>query len=521
LIDKTASLKRIVTAVLVFASSLGSLSHAQTSSRLPPAPTLSVTSRLVVLDVVVTDAKGKPISKLNKDDFTIVQDGKIRVTHDFEGWTDRPTPDAAPVFDRYGRPNWGDGVPRTVFVLDELNTPFDQKAYAAEELKKFLARQPELLTSPATLVSVTYTGLQTLAPYTRNRDSLLRALAHRPPVLPAAIDKVELAASSFAMLRQIAMASQGFRTHTNLVWLGTGFPALDPADFNDPDNAILKKAVEDTINLLIDARITVDLVDPTPIGDRLVVPNMNVISGLGDSFSAQQLTIGTDPLESQFSFNTFVNATGGGNYYGRNDLDAAIADTQVRGVDFYTLAYRPPTMPDDGTYHTISVTMRDPSMVVQTRQGFYSLPELPPTPTLKDLGFDLKLAATGQMTFTSIGTRITGVSVAEHNSISLNISIGDNGLQWTRRDSGGDTAKVTVLLVSLGKNREIQTSTAYDLDLAVQNPGDVSAGHVQFTKQLALNSKSQFIRLIVRDASGKIGTADVDTVTLGNLLGHH
>jgi VWFA-related protein len=474
-----------------------------------------------VLDVVVTDAKGKPIPNLTRDDFTIDQDGKVQNIHDFEGWTGRPTPSTAPAFDRYGRPTWGDGVSRTVFVLDELNTPFDQKAYAAEELKNFLSRQPELLASPATLVTVSYTGLKTLAPYTRNRDSLLHALAHRPPALPAAINNLELAASSFAMLRQIAMASMGLKTHINLVWLGTGFPTLDPNDFNDPDEAILKKAVEDTINLLIDARVTVDLIDPTPIGDRLAVPNMNIISDFGGSFSAQQFTIGSDPLESQFSFNTFVNATGGGNYYGRNDLNAAIADTQLRGVDFYTLAYRPPAMPDDGAYHAIRVAMHDPTMVVQTRQGFYATQGLPSMPTLKDLGFDLKLAATGQMTFSSIGTRITSVSAAGHNSISLNISIDDSGLQWTPRDGGGDTARVTVLLVSLDKNREIQTSTAYNLDLAVKNPGEVAAGHVEFTKQLALNSKSQFVRLIIRDASGRIGTADIDAVTLANLPEQH
>ena len=240
--------------------------------------------------------------------------------------------------------------------------------------------------------------------------------------------------------------------------------------------------------------------------------------GLG---SAVANTAGIDMLDQQFGFNSFVAGTGGELFYGRNDLDRCIADSTARGTDFYTLTYVPPSSFDDNSFHSLRIVMRDPALHVTTRRGFYSTPELPTDPNVKDLGFDLKLAATGQMTFASIGTRIAGVSAAGHGSVSLNISIDDSGLQWTPRADGGDTAKITVLLVSLDKNREIQTSTAYTMDLAVKSPTEVATGRVEFIKQLALNSKSQFVRLIVRDASGRIGTADADAAALASLLGHH
>jgi hypothetical protein len=48
---------------------------------------------------------------------------------------------------------------------------------------------------------------------------------------------------------------------------------------------------------------------------------------------------------------------------------------------------------------------------------------------------------------------------------------------------------------------------------------------VDVSKMLTITSKSQFVRLIARDASGKIGTADVDAATMAklqadNLRGH-
>ena len=52
---------------------------AQTTDRPPakePLTKIRATTRLVVVDVISTDAKGKPIADLNKDDFTLFEDGK-------------------------------------------------------------------------------------------------------------------------------------------------------------------------------------------------------------------------------------------------------------------------------------------------------------------------------------------------------------------------------------------------------------------------------------------------------------
>ena len=43
-----------------------------------PAPTIRVTTRMVLVDVVVTDKQGKPIPGLHAEDFTLEEKGKAQ-----------------------------------------------------------------------------------------------------------------------------------------------------------------------------------------------------------------------------------------------------------------------------------------------------------------------------------------------------------------------------------------------------------------------------------------------------------
>lgn len=482
----------------------------------PNHPSISVTSRLVVLDVVVTDSTGKIVPHLTKDDFTILQDEQPQRIHSFETWTDRSNTATSPTTDSYGRQDWGDGMPLTIFVLDEMNTPFDEKSFAVENLRSYLRRQPALLASPAMLVTINYTGLNTLSTYTRDRDALLHAIDRRPPTLPAASSRLELVSASFAMLRQIATAAEGIHTHKSIIWLGRGFPALDPADFDDASNLILKKAIQDTVNLLIASRVTLYQVDPITTDARTAVVDINALMAAGGSIDSHITSNGTlDLLDQNFSLNRFVIATGGQLYYGLNDLDNFIADGEQRSVEFYTLSYTPPASADEDIYHSINIQMRNPTWHVSTRQGFYSSQQTPPEPSLRNLGFDLKLASTSAMSYSSVATRIAGAKAAKSSGkLAVSFSVKDSTLQWTPRDMGGDSAKIIVLLVALDKNRDIQSSIATNLNLIVKSSGNVSTDTLETQDEIAVNNKTCSVRLIIRDSSGRIGTADFNHAAL-------
>jgi hypothetical protein len=49
-------------------------------SGVAPLPVLKVKTRMVVIDVVAQDSKGKPISDLKQEDLTVLEDGKPRAS---------------------------------------------------------------------------------------------------------------------------------------------------------------------------------------------------------------------------------------------------------------------------------------------------------------------------------------------------------------------------------------------------------------------------------------------------------
>ena len=73
-----------------------------TQTRQEPAiPTLHATAKLVIVDVVVRDARHKPIYRLKQGDFTLLEDGKPQAIKSFEEFR-AETPAAAQPMPRLG-----------------------------------------------------------------------------------------------------------------------------------------------------------------------------------------------------------------------------------------------------------------------------------------------------------------------------------------------------------------------------------------------------------------------------------
>jgi hypothetical protein len=112
-------------------------------------PTIQVTSRLVFLDVTVLDKKGRPVVKgLGKDDFTITEDKRPQSIFSFEA------PQTHTISRLAGDDNPDGKAPLTIFVLDLLNSSFEDFAFIRYSVQKYLATQPPLLNSPAEMMVI-------------------------------------------------------------------------------------------------------------------------------------------------------------------------------------------------------------------------------------------------------------------------------------------------------------------------------------------------------------------------------
>jgi VWFA-related protein len=110
----------------------------------PPAPTIRITTHMVLVDVVVTDKQGKAITGLHPEDFVVEENGKPqKISSLVTPEENAPTP--PPVLppgiysnrSQYRSP----GKAITVLLLDALNTPFTDQAYARRQMLEFVKQQ--------------------------------------------------------------------------------------------------------------------------------------------------------------------------------------------------------------------------------------------------------------------------------------------------------------------------------------------------------------------------------------------
>jgi VWFA-related protein len=144
-------------------------------------PVFRATTRLVQVDVVVTDKQGRPIPGLKQSDFTVLQDGKPQNVHVFEAHTGKPVDQASPVAAAAPKlpPNTYSNHPSeatadswTIVLYDLLNTPTINQEYARTELLKLLRAVPK--GQPVALYVLT-TRLAMVQGFTDDPEKLLKA----------------------------------------------------------------------------------------------------------------------------------------------------------------------------------------------------------------------------------------------------------------------------------------------------------------------------------------------------------
>src|SRR5271167_1424456 len=337
-------------------------------------PTFRATSTLVFLDITVLDKKGRPvISGLTKDDFTITEDNKPQRIFSFEA-------PQTHVMRSNGEDSEPQGnAPVTIFVLDQLNSSFEDFADIRYGVRQFLMAQPPQLTSPAELMVIGDKSLDMLQGYTRSRADLLHALDHLPTALPfkemnAGSFFWELFDQSMNALQLIALQNKGVPGRKNIIWVGHGGPSLGFGAAQRAEGKLedkLKQYVHSITNMLVDARISLFVIYPGLPGG-LYEPHRSGFRSSAAQMSAYAQIGDDDPFAGDINFGVLVNETGGKLFYNRNDLDTEIKQSEGIGSEYYTLTYQPQDVEPDGKFRRIRVTLRDRNLRAVTKAGYYA-----------------------------------------------------------------------------------------------------------------------------------------------------
>ena len=526
-------LARPVLAALILSSTLVCAQRPDTSVN-----TIKVTTRIVILDVDVYNKKtNQLVNNLSQDDFTVLEDNVAQTIRSFDRPSSHamPMPGTAVVHSSADLPKISN-APVTVLVLDELNTRFEDMSFSSNQLIKYLQSQPEILSQPTSLLVATNTRFTQLHDYTQNRDELIAAVKNRPAEIPwklangkAGAGTVERMAQTLASVDQIAQASAGTPGRKNIVWVGVGFLNSDLVGLDNKTAETIQAAVRQTTDMLLTARATLYIIDPTPNGTAIVdietPDDLHMAAGI----------LGHDPFESTVTFFNFATQTGGRFFVSRNDVHNEIAQAISVSDNYYTLSYTPSSNSTDyAKYRHIRIELSNPDLVATTRDGYYpnalTTGQRPGTAVASaaaskeqqhqeraQIQLDLQNAILGTMSYNGLAVTaarapvVPGTGSATYNVFVTTVANPSNNLSWRAATaSGAETTEASVLAAWYDAKGKLLGHSGHEL--TATRPGAADGTPAIFSLPVTVPPNTRRLRFIVRDAAtGRMGTVDLTT----------
>jgi VWFA-related protein len=395
--------------VVVAACSAMSLQAQNPPPNAPPvSTTLRVESRIVIVDVVVIDSKGQPVSGLSEKDFQVAEDGRLQIITSLEEHKgDHTTPVKLPqlpsnVFTNFPTAKLSDSV--NVVLFDSLNTQSRDQSYVREQLIKYLQDVP-----PGTRLAifVLNSQLRMLRGFTTDFSGLSLALDDkREGVQPQVTRYLPTPAQHFseltvleAMMRnrasseaieafkafmadetaslnadrvqitllafqQLARYLSGIPARKNVVWFAGSFPISFVPD-NKQNVSKHQEQIQHTSDMLTAGQIAI-----YPVSAEGLVGNPSFDWGRGEPTPNEQF----DHVSStQIAMEKLAEETGGRAFYNTNGLREALADAINIGSRYYTVAYAPTNANFDAKFHRIQVNMPNARRYkLAYRRGYYA-----------------------------------------------------------------------------------------------------------------------------------------------------
>ena len=398
--------------------------QSQTSAPEVAGPTLRTTARLVVVDVVVTDSDGQPIPGLRKEDFRVLEDGKLQTISVFEEHTGKaPAAIKPPTLP----PNTFDNSPRAdapdslnVVLLDALNTPIGDQSFVHQQVLKYLAG---MHASAPMAIFILSTRLRLVHGFTSDLSALLavlndkksgsspqasplllssgeihaeeqataqmQSLAVLDPNVQAAMDAlrqfqaeeklsktVNRVKTTLLEMQHLAQYLAGFPGRKNVIWFSGAFPVTFFQDFSSMGEGGDYEELRKTGDAFTAARVAVYPVEarglaPDSLYDASALPLK--VTNAADATRAQVTQLQNGSIQrnaNQATMGELAHETGGKAFYNANGLDEALAQAIRDGARFYTLDYIPTNKDMNGKYRHIHLKLTNGHYKLAYRLGY-------------------------------------------------------------------------------------------------------------------------------------------------------
>ena len=316
-------------------------------------------TRPITLDVVVTDALGRRVAGLKRDDFTITENGHPQVLGSFRE-ADGATSPSDPV--------------QAVFLIDTVSNSFESIAAERGQIETFLARDDGHLQFPISIVLFSDSGARVDQP---SRDgklliSELKKTFTAIPTINSAMSSggaIERFQRSLKVLNQL-LAYEGTRPGRKLLlWIGPGWPMLSGSHFTSSEKD--KRADWDGIvnfsTYLRLARVTLYSVD-TSSSEMSVAHSVYYENFLKPVTDRKQVNPGNLALP------VLAIQSGGKVVSGSNDLAAEITSCLEDAKSYYTVSFDAAHSAQADEYRALTITVNRTGLTARTNTGYYAQP---------------------------------------------------------------------------------------------------------------------------------------------------
>jgi len=463
------------------------------AANVPVTATFKTQSDLVLVPVVVLQ-KGKRLSGLSKESFTLEENGKPQIISSFEEVL--PAASSTPLSPAPDRGfsnvafNGSNQSRLVILVLDLLNTTILQRSDGRDDLLKLLSKS-SLANQPVALLCMTNKGLKLVQPYTTDTAALVRSLKSfplGPETIMALENRLFL---TIAMITEIAQAYSGVPGRKTMIFATQYLPEI-VQESGIRESTLYAEGLHRMWRSLINSNIAVYVV-------RLMDWARNPARG----------GVGMRSID-------FAEATGGNLCVEANALLDCLTQAVEDSRSYYMLGFVVP--PDDRKpgWRDLKVKVSAEHADVRARTGFYF--REPPSNDPKAVHDEIIGALASSVGYSSVPMFVNVVSPSGSNdpphaaagaktTVEFLVTIPVSGINIDSLRSYPLDLQVGVIALT----RDVREQAEFSHDVrGAPSPENLEAwarDGIKIQEKLDLPAGSYDLRFFVRDNNaGRIGT---------------
>lgn len=530
-----------------------------------PASVLKITTRLVLVDVVATDRKGLPVKSLDRDAFTVLEDGKPQAVRVFSFQEGNASPAEQPASSSASlppdmvtniRPLKNKG-PLNVLLLDGLNTRMNNQEYVKSQLLELLKRLPA---EEPLAIYLLGTRLELIQDFTSDPEILREVITHLKDLHSPLMDNAaggpqrfwfegmplppdvkrrvlefqqnteseqmdQRVAITLAALHSLARTLAGYPGRKNLIWVSESFPiTVFPNKVPHGEKAfealrVYGQRIDTTANWLTDAQIAVYPIDARALVNSYAYDPSVRFDVRGDGITPGKAAsdLADEVVPAHSTMEAIAADTGGRATYNRNDIGDAVRSSIEDGSTYYTLGYYPESRSWDGSFRKISVKVSLPGVTLRYRAGYFATDPLAyakASAAQRDAEFNAALSPEVPLaTALRFVARVAAPSPQNGNQAVVTFSVDARALSFTEESDGKKHASIECVARAFSRkapDRPLRTEAEnIDANLPLESYQKIFQTGLPCRTAFTLPAGEYLLRLGVRDnRTGLVGTAN-------------